>query len=99
MEDTLDNTCQHEEVAAYLDGELTSVALDKFEQHVRSCAGCAAELRIQRQLLCTLDVAFNDSRAFELPRDFTRVIAAHAEANISGMHKESERRRAMKICV
>ena len=94
-----DNGCEREDIAAYLDGELAGDELTSFETHLKSCAACAVELRTQRQLLCTLDVAFNESRAFELPRDFTRVIAAHAEANISGMHKQSERRRAMKICV
>ena len=98
MEDTLDNTCQHEEVAAYLDGELTGVALDTFEQHVRSCAGCATELRIQRQLLCTLDVAFNDSRSFHLPNNFARVVSAHAENDLTGMRNRSERRRAVQLC-
>ena|SRR5437588_8056347 len=98
MEDILDNTCQHEEVAAYLDGELTGVALDEFEQHVRSCAGCAAELRIQRQLLCTLDVAFNDARSFHLPNNFARVVTAHAENDLTGMRNRRERQRALQLC-
>ena len=78
---------------------MTAEELTSFETHLKSCAACAAELRTQRQLLCTLDVAFNESRGFELPRDFTRVVAAHAESNLSGMRKQSERWRAMKICV
>ncbi len=96
---TLNNGCEREDIAGYLDGELAGEELTKFETHLKSCVACAAELRTQRQLLCTLNAAFNESRGFQLPRDFTRVIAAHAEANISGMHKQSERRRAMKICV
>ncbi len=92
-----DNGCEREDVAAYLDGELTAEELTSFETHLKSCAACAVELRRQRQLLCTLDVAFNESRAFDLPRDFTRVVAAHAESNLSGMRKQSERWRAMKI--
>ena len=65
-----DNGCEREDVAAYLDGELTAEELTSFETHLKSCAACAVELRRQRQLLCTLDVAFNESRAFDLPRDF-----------------------------
>jgi predicted anti-sigma-YlaC factor YlaD len=90
--------CPLEDVAAYLDGELTGATLERFEAHLRDCQDCATELREQRQLLCTLDLAFNDQRSFALPRDFTRVVAAHAESDFSGMRKKSERRRALKLC-
>jgi anti-sigma factor RsiW len=90
--------CQLEEVAAYLDGELAGIALTAFEAHLETCADCATELRGQRQLLCTLDFAFNDSRSFELPHDFTRVVAAYAENDVSGMRNKSERRRAVQLC-
>jgi predicted anti-sigma-YlaC factor YlaD len=92
------NGCQLEDVAAYLDGELDGAALEIFEAHLKSCADCTTQLRVQRQLLCTLDFAFNESRPFELPRDFTRVVAAHAENDLSGMRKWSERRRALQLC-
>jgi hypothetical protein len=90
--------CQLEDVAAYLDGELGGVALEAFEAHLSVCPECATELRAQRQLLCTLDFAFSESRSFELPHDFTRVVAAHAENDLSGMCKKSERRRAVQLC-
>ena len=90
--------CQLEDVAAYLDGELDGVALEAFEAHLKTCPECTTELRIQRQLLCTLDFAFNESRSFELPHNFTRVVAAHAESDLSGMRKKSERRRALQLC-
>jgi len=95
---TNNNGCPREDVAAYLDGEMNGNALENFEEHLKVCTDCAAELRTQRQLLCTLDVAFNGSRAFELPHDFTRVVAAHAESDLSGMRKKSERQRALKLC-
>lgn len=90
--------CQLEEVAAYLDGELDGVALKTFEGHLTGCPDCLTELRVQRQLLCTLDFAFGESRSFELPHDFTRVVAAHAESDLSGMRRKSERRRAVQLC-
>ncbi|MDX6382945.1 MAG: hypothetical protein QOK48_518 [Blastocatellia bacterium] len=93
-----DQECPLEEVAAYLDGELDGATLESFEAHLKTCAHCATELRAQRQLLCTLDFAFNESQAFELPHDFTRVVAAHAEHNLSGMRRHSERRRAIQLC-
>jgi hypothetical protein len=90
--------CQLEDVAAYLDGELSGAALETFETHLQTCLDCATELRAQRQLLCTLDLAFNESRSFELPHNFTRVVAAHAESDLGGMRKKSERRRAVQLC-
>jgi Putative zinc-finger len=92
------NKCQLEDVAAYLDGELSGKALDGFEVHLKSCDECVVELRTQRQLLCTLDVAFSESRSFELPHDFTRVVAARAESDLSGMRNKGERRRALELC-
>jgi anti-sigma factor RsiW len=92
-----DHECRTEDVAAYLDGELAAGASDSFEAHLKACARCASELRTQRQLLCTLDFVFSE-RSFELPRNFSRVVAAHAESDLSGMRKKSERRRAFQLC-
>ncbi len=91
-------SCPLEDVGAYLDGELAGVSLETFETHLKTCVDCAAELRAQRHLLCTLNVAFNESRPFELPPEFTRVVAAHAENDLSGVHKKGERRRAVQMC-
>ena len=93
------NTCQLEDVAAYLDGELAGAALDRFEHHAKTCQTCATELRAQRQLLCTLDVAFNNSRSFDLPNNFTRVVTARAENDLSAMRNGRERKRALQLCV
>lgn len=98
MNDFSKNTCQLEDVAAYLDGELNDAGVNRFEDHLRSCADCAAELLAQRQLLCTLDVAFNATRSFQLPQDFTRIVTARAESDLSGMRNKHERRRALKLC-
>jgi len=87
-----------EDVAAYLDGELDDAALEVFEGHVKTCAGCAQELRTQRQLLCTLNRAFEESGAFELPQDFARLVATHAESDVTGLRGRGERRRAFKVC-
>jgi predicted anti-sigma-YlaC factor YlaD len=99
MNDQNENRCQLEEVAAYVDGELSGVGLDRFEEHLKSCADCTGELRAQRQLLCTLDVAFGSSRSFNLPNNFTRVVTARAESDLSGMRNKRERRRALQLCV
>lgn len=90
--------CPREEIAAYLDGELDSDMANSFEAHVERCADCAAELRSQRQLLCTLEAAFGTARHFELPENFTRVVAAHAENDMRGLRHKVERRRALQLC-
>ena len=91
-------SCQLEDVAAYLDGELDGVVLETFEAHLNMCPDCATELRAQRQLLCTLDFALNEPRPFALPHNFTQVVAAHAGSDLSGMRKQGERRRALQLC-
>ena len=98
MNDFSENKCQLEDVAAYLDGELSDAGIDRFEDHLKSCGDCATELRAQRQLLCTLDVAFNGTRSFQLPHNFTRIVTARAESDLSGMRNKHERRRALKLC-
>ena len=90
--------CPREEIAAYLDGELSGVALEHFEAHLNECSDCAGELRSQRQLLCTLDAAFSSSSRIKLPENFTRVVATHAEHNLRGLREKSERRRALQLC-
>ena len=98
MNDFSESKCQLEDVAAYLDGELSEAGANRFEDHLRSGLDCATELRAQRQLLCTLDVAFNGGRSFQLPHDFTRIVTARAENDLSGMRNKHERRRALKLC-
>ena len=92
------NICPREEIAAYLDGELNGVALEHFEAHLTECSECAAELRSQRQLLCTLDAAFSTSARIKLPENFTRVVATHAEHNLRGLRERPERLRALQLC-
>jgi anti-sigma factor RsiW len=98
MNDAQDK-CQLEEVAAYLDGELDALALVNFEAHIEQCSACATELRTQRQLLCTLEVAFNQTRGFDLPSNFARVVTVRAENDLAGMRNGRERKRAVQLCV
>ena len=93
-----DSGCQLEDVASYLDGEMGDAALYIFEGHLKTCASCATELRTQRQLLCTLNVAFSEPRSFDLPKNFARVVTAHAESDVSGMRNKRESRRALQLC-
>lgn len=92
------NNCPREEIAAFLDGELDGAGLTGFEDHVEQCHDCAKELRSQRQLLCTLEAAFGKSGRIDLPENFTRIVAAHAENDMQGLRHKIEYRRAMKLC-
>ena len=94
-----DYICKSEDVAAYLDGELDPAALSLFEQHIKGCPCCAAGLRDQRRLLCTLDFALNDDPGLSLPQNFAQIVAAHAESDMRGVRERSEHGRAFRLCV
>jgi len=91
-------TCPTEDVAAYLDRELSLAATQDFEAHLAGCAECDAELLAQKQLLCTLDAAFNGSRRIKLPPDFTRVKSGGSLSNLRGVRNKTERRRSLQLC-
>jgi hypothetical protein len=78
---------------------LAAGGVKRFEQHITECSACARELRAQRQLLCTLDVAFNNSGSFDLPQNFARVVTATAENDLSMIRHGRERKRALQLCV
>jgi anti-sigma factor RsiW len=87
------------DVAAYLDGELDAAGGARFEQHTKTCASCATALREQRRLLCVLDAAFGDARQqIELPRNFTQIVKARAQSDMSSVRHRGERRRAFGLC-
>jgi anti-sigma factor RsiW len=87
------------DVAAYLDGELDASAGTRFEQHTKLCAPCATALREQRRLLCVLDAAFGAAQQqLQLPANFTQVVKAHAQSDMSSVRLRSERRRAVMLC-
>lgn len=86
------------DVAAYLDGELDAHDDARFEQHTKTCVACATALREQRRLLCVLDAAFGDAQSqLQLPDNFTQVIKARAQSDMSSVRRRSERRRAVLL--
>ena len=99
MTETPDNSaCGSEEVVAYLDGELDAPALARFERHLGGCARCAEALEAERQLSRELDSALGSAPAFEIPKNFAQVVAARAQADMSGVREPVERRRALRLC-
>ena len=93
------SVCSAEEITAYLDSELDAVSLVRLEEHCATCASCQAELETQRRLLRELDFALADEASVEMPKNFAQIVAARAQADLSGMRDRRERRRAFRLCV
>jgi len=86
MKTTNSQIChQAEAVAAYLDGELDTVAQIEFENHFATCEKCRASLAVQRQVLCSLAATFRLERDMDLPPDFARIVTAHAQNDMNGV--------------
>lgn len=93
-------SCERENVSAYLDGELDAAASLRFEEHMRACSPCAAELREQKRLLCALDSMFEaGDPCMTLPKNFAQIVAAHAESDMRGVRESSEKRLALRFCL
>lgn len=58
------------------------------------------QLAEQRRLLCLLDVALGKTaqKKLALPVNFAQVVTAHAQSDMSGLRRWSERRRALMLC-
>lgn len=93
------NICQSDQIAAFVDDELEPVQRLAFEQHVRSCDSCAAELRAHRTFMRELDTALAGRFDLEVPPDFAKVVAVHAENDMRGVRDATEHRRALRYCI
>ncbi len=91
--------CRSEEIAAYLDGELDGAASARFEQHTKECSPCRAKLKEQRRLLCALDFALVDDPLVTLPVNFSQIVAAQAQSDMSGVRRRAEHRLALWLCL
>ncbi|HMS41977.1 MAG TPA: zf-HC2 domain-containing protein [Pyrinomonadaceae bacterium] len=90
--------CPREEIVAYIDGEVEPRREFELEMHFAVCASCSEELNAQKKLLCALDSVLLTEREVELPADFTKIVVAKAESNVSGLRRPQERRNALFIC-
>src|SRR5215211_999994 len=99
MSASMSYICERNLIAAYIDGELEADVTLLFEDHLQSCAPCRAELRAHRLFICELDAALTDSAEIPVPADFSRMIAARATSDMSGVRTLSENRKALAICL
>jgi len=93
------NICQNDQIAAFVDDELDPGHRSAFEAHVRGCDSCAAELRAHRTFMRELDTALAGRFDLEVPPDFAKVVAVHAENDMRGVRDRAEHRRALRYCI
>lgn len=94
----IEKVCPREEIAAYLDGEISSREELELEMHFAVCKVCGDELNTQKKLLCALDSALLNEKEIEVPEDFVKVVVARAESGVSGLRRPQERRTALLVC-
>jgi len=90
--------CPSEEIASYIDGELSRGREIEMEMHFAGCEICSAELNLQKKFLIALDHALESEKQIELPVNFTKVVVANAESRVSGLRRRSERFNALFVC-
>jgi predicted anti-sigma-YlaC factor YlaD len=99
MSSVQEKTCDRNLIAAYIDGELTEQVTLRLEEHLQTCPTCRAELRAHRLFVCELDAVLTDSAEIPVPTDFSRMVAARASSDMSGVRTRSEHRKALTICL
>ena len=90
--------CPSEEIAAYIDGELSPKRELELDAHFSECSACTDELNQQKQFLCQLDLSLKHGNELDLPADFAKTIIANAESTVSGLRRPRERFNALFIC-
>ena len=90
--------CERNLISAYVDGELDTDLTELFEDHLEGCEACRAELRAHRLFVCELEAAMLESAEIPVPDDFSRMVAARAASDMSGVRTRSEHRKALTIC-
>lgn len=94
-----DEKCLRSQLAAYVEGELSSREELELEMHLAVCKSCAAELNEQKKLLCALDCALEVEQEIALPVNFTEVVVARAQSKVSGLRAPRERFKALFVCL
>jgi len=91
--------CERNLIAAYIDGELDADLTLQLEDHLQTCGPCRAELRAHQLFVWELDAALTDKVELSVPADFSRMVAARACSDMSGVRTRAENRKALSICV
>jgi len=91
--------CETEKIAAFIDGDLDSAELATLEEHIKQCSRCTSELQAQRLFMCELDSALASKFELEVPPNFARVVAVHAESDMRGVRDRKEHTKALRFCI
>jgi anti-sigma factor RsiW len=91
--------CDARLIAAYIDGELEADARLSLEQHLEHCRNCKGELQAHRIFICELDSVLTQPAVVDVPQDFSRMVAARATSDMSGLRSASENKKALAFCV
>jgi predicted anti-sigma-YlaC factor YlaD len=91
--------CEQNLIGAYVDGELDADLTACLEEHLKTCTDCQFELRAHRLFVCELDATLTKSGEIPVPRDFSRMVAARARSDMSGVRTRAENRKALAICM
>ena len=83
-----DDTCSR--LNKYLDGEMPAVDRASFMAHIEQCERCGIEAALHREIE-------NIPNDVVLPKDFSKVVAATAESQVSGLRKRKERKITFAI--
>lgn len=82
--------CPSDDIAAYVDGELSESAVAAFEGHVKTCRQCARNLREQRQFLSVLSASLAEPTPICVPDNFAIRVASTAESTVAGIRRPNE---------
>jgi len=93
-----EQVCPRNEIAAYIDGELSPREELDLEIHLANCPLCKEELNEQKKLLCALDFALENESEIGLPENFTKIVVTNAESNVKGLRRPQERFKALFVC-
>jgi len=93
------HTCEPDNIAAYIEGELEPAARLALEEHIKDCDPCVLELQEQRRFMCELDSAFRSPFQLAVPANFAQVVAVHAESDMRGVRNSAEHKRALQFCI
>jgi len=93
------NTCEPENIASYIEGDLLPCARMALEDHFKECESCERELQEQRRFMCELDSAFSNRFELAVPPNFAQVVAVHAESDMRGVRNSAEHKRALQFCI
>ncbi len=99
MHGTESAECPLEEIAAYLDGELSGGSLAEFEGHLKQCSMCRKALNEQKRFLSALSASLTVEGTAELPADLTKRLIVNAESSVVGLRHQNERFTAIFISV